>query len=285
MGHLRAALIFAGFIVAVAIAMPVQAVLLALWRSGARRFPQLFYKFHCWLAGITVVQKGAPHAPAKGEPGALLVANHVSYFDASAMGSCGNMGFIAKAEVAGWPIFGAMAKLGNCVFINRNIRSGAGRDAMLIQGQLETGTNLALFPEGTSWDGVKILPFKSALFGAAEAKDGTEYLVQPVSQTYRRIWGLPMDRRTRPHFAWYGDMDFIPHKWMAYATGPFEVVERFHAPVRPSEFGSRREMAAWCEEVIRRGVLHDRDARPGNPELPPKKVPKADFAEQSIAAE
>ena len=284
LGQIRAGLIFSGFIAAVLVCLPIQAVLVFIWPHGAKLLPQLFFKFHLWLAGITCVQKGVPYVPLKGEPGCLMVANHVSYFDASALGASTPVSFVAKTEVAGWPVFGIMAKLARTVFINRNIRGNAGKDAVQIQARLYDGDNIVLFPEGTSWDGVKILPFKSALFGAAESEKG-KILVQPVSQTYRRIWGLPLDRRTRPFFAWYGDMDFIPHKWAAYVRGPFEVVVRFHSPVSPSSFLSRREMAAWCEDVVRRGVLHDRDGRAGDPELPLIPDLEAAAKEQNMAAE
>ena len=94
-----------------------------------------------------------------------------------------------------------------------------------------------LFPEGTSNDGNRVLPFKSALMGAAEAQVGTDAAgspihvpVQPVSVAYVGVHGLPMGREFRPLYAWYGDMELVPHLWEALLAGPLDVVIEFHPP-------------------------------------------------------
>ena len=91
-----------------------------------------------------------------------------------------------------------------------------------------------LFPEGTSSDGNRVLPFKSALMGAAEAEMArrpAHVTVQPVSTAYTGIHGMPMGRENRPLFAWYGDMELVPHLWEALKTGPLDVVVEFHPPL------------------------------------------------------
>ena len=67
-----------------------------------------------------------------------------------------------------------------------------------------------------------MLPFKSALLGAAEAvlADGQHVTVQPVSTAYTGAHGMPMGRENRPLFAWYGDMELVPHLWEALKAGP-----------------------------------------------------------------
>ncbi len=266
MGQIRAGFIFAGFLVALAIYVPAQALTNLLWRQNARTPSHIFFKTFAALAGITVIQHGQI---AKGQGGRLIISNHVSYFDTAALGSLHPVAFVAKSQVADWPLIGAVARLGGTVFVNRESRIAAVRDKQTIQDRLEGGETVVLFPEGTSSDGVRVLPFKSALFGAVERHDDApDFVVQPVSLAYRSNYGLPLDGRSRPSFAWYGDMDFLPHKWSAYVQGPFEVVVRFHPPVRLSDFSSRKAMAAWCEEVVRRGLIFDLDGRTGAPELP-----------------
>src|SRR5208282_2325710 len=86
------------------------------------------------------------------------------------------------------------------------------RDA--ICERLVAGDALILFPEGTSGDGNRPLPFKTALFGAAEKRGNVRpVVVQPVSLAYTRLDGIPIGRSFRPFFSWYGAMGLVPHLW------------------------------------------------------------------------
>ncbi|HLJ65329.1 MAG TPA: 1-acyl-sn-glycerol-3-phosphate acyltransferase, partial [Stellaceae bacterium] len=142
------------------------------------------------------------------------------------------------------------AKLQRSVFIDRRKGSTRGqRDA--IRERLEQGDNLILFPEGTSSDGNHVLPFKSALFSAADhVLDGVPVAVQPVSVAYLRLDGIPLGRGGRPDFAWYGDMDLGPHLWKAVGLGRLQVRVTFHPPVTLPEFGSRKALSEHCWRVI-----------------------------------
>jgi lyso-ornithine lipid O-acyltransferase len=103
---------------------------------------------------------------------------------------------------------------------------------------------LMLFPEGTSHDGEGVLPFRSSFFAVA----GEGHIpVVPVSVAYTRVNGLPMTRRRRPLFAWYGDMDLPPHLWAAVQQGPIDLTLRFHDPL-PS--GQRKQMARLAQATI-----------------------------------
>ena len=112
-----------------------------------------------------------------------------------------------------------------------------------------------LFPEGTSSDGNRVLPFKSALLGAAEAEIGGRHvLVQPVSTAYTGIHGIPMGRETRPLFAWYGDMELVPHLWEALKAGPLDVVMEFHPPLSLDAM-DRKQLAKEAEIAVRAGQM------------------------------
>jgi 1-acyl-sn-glycerol-3-phosphate acyltransferase len=227
--------------------MLVQAVLLAMNSPLSRRLPVAYHRVCCRILGIALDTHGtrSTHRPT------LFVANHSSYLDITVLAASVDGGFVSKAEVARWPIFGWLARLQRSIFVERADRVGAARQRDEIRQRLNDGDNLILFPEGTSSDGIHLLPFKSALFSAAEDEG---VLVQPVSVIYQRLDGIPLGRFQRPFFAWYGDMTMGPHLWKALGMGQLTVVMLFHEPVRLKDFGSRKALAEHCREVIARGL-------------------------------
>ena len=134
----------------------------------------------------------------------LIAANHVSWLDIPVLSAALPVSFVAKQEVSGWGIFGSLARLQRSVFVNRDRRHTTGESRDEIQERLKAGDTLVLFAEGTSTDGNRVLQFRSAFFASAET-DGL--IVQPVTIAYDGHWGLPMTRRRRPFYAWYGDME------------------------------------------------------------------------------
>ena len=155
--------------------------------------------------------------------------------------------------MAKWPVLGLLAKLQNSVFVDRKVRTSH-LQASDIGRRLEARDSIILFPEGTSDDGNRVLPFKSALFAVAEMKPHDQPLVvQPVSLTYSRLDGIPIGRHLRPFFAWYGDMELFSHARRLIGLGRLTVTVSFHDPVTIDEFGSRKELAAHCYEVIAHG--------------------------------
>ncbi len=246
--------------------MPVQALALLLDLRLKNRFPMWYHQRCCRILGIRIERRGRK---SRKHP-TLYVSNHVSYFDISVLASLIDGSFVAKAEVAGWPLFGWLARLQRSIFIERDAKRAAAHGKEMTQ-RLEEGDSLILFPEGTSGDGNWVLPFKSALFAAAEYRPRNEPLpVQPVSITYTRLDGVPMGRYLRPLFAWYGDMGLARHLWQAAGMGSLTVVVEFHPAVTFDEFGSRKELSAHCQEAVARGVaaaLSGRRKPPTQPQL------------------
>jgi 1-acyl-sn-glycerol-3-phosphate acyltransferase len=199
----------------------------------------------------------------------LFVANHVSYIDIAVLGSLIAGSFIAKAEVARWPLFGWLAKLQRSVFVDRRVGSTAAqRDAMA--QRLASGDALILFPEGTSGDGSRVLPFKSALFSAAQTPPPIGPItVQPVSIAYTRLDGIPLGRLYRPFFAWYGTMALAPHMWRMLGLGTVEVAVEFHPPTCLADCGSRKALARYCHGRIAGGVAAAISGRPQPVPEPP----------------
>ncbi|HZC95984.1 MAG TPA: lysophospholipid acyltransferase family protein [Bradyrhizobium sp.] len=207
----------------------------------------------------------------------LYAANHISYTDITVLGSVIPGSFIAKSEVARWPFFGWLAKLQRSVFVDRRARSTvAQRDA--IGKRLADGDALILFPEGTSGDGNRVRPFKSALFGAAKQDEGiSPVVVQPVSLAYTRLDGIPIGRLYRPFFAWYGAVDLAPHLWSMVGLGNVEVVVEFHPTTFLRDCGSRKALAAYCHARIAGGVAGALFDRPQPKPEPPNSGTRSSF--------
>lgn len=218
--------------------------------------------FRCWyyrltakIVGLRIVVRGV-QTTAKPQ---LVVCNHISYFDIVVLGSQIAGDFVAKADIAKWPVFGIMAKAGRSVFIDRR-RSATDNARDQIQERLDDGDTLIMFPESTSGDGNHMKTFKSALFTVAERRvtDAAGHtghvVVQPVSIAYTRLNGLPLGVGWRPFVAWYGDMEMGPHLWNAAKLGTLTVELTFHKPVTLAEFPNRKALAAHCDQVVRTGL-------------------------------
>ncbi|NUB12784.1 1-acyl-sn-glycerol-3-phosphate acyltransferase [Azospirillum brasilense] len=245
--------------------VPVQALAVAV-RSPLRfRIPRFYHRVCAAILGIGVVVRGerATDGPV------LFVSNHSSYLDITVLGSVIPGSFVAKSEVAGWPFFGALAKLQQTVFVERKARSGVEKQRDELGARLDAGDSLILFPEGTSSDGNRTLPFKTALFAVAARRIGERPLtVQPVSIAPTRLDGIPMGIAFRPCYAWYGDMDLAPHLWTVFTLGRMTVEVEFHPPVTIDGFPSRKALADHCQRAVARGVERAVSGKP-----PPTVVP------------
>ncbi len=182
------------------------------------------------------------------EQGAV-VANHSSWLDIFALNARKRIYFVSKAEVAGWPGIGWLARATGTVFIERD-RAQARQQAQLFRERLEAGHKLLFFPEGTSTDGQRVLPFKTTLFAAFFADPLRDHSrIQPVSVIYHAPPG--QDPR---FYGWWGDMGFGEHLIQTLATrrqGRVELI--YHAPLRVADYPNRKALAAACETAVRDG--------------------------------
>lgn len=249
--------------------MPIQVLGLVLHRPWTRRLPAFYHRWCCRILGFRVRIIGAPTMLRP----ALFASNHVSYTDITVLGSLIVGSFVAKSEVAGWPLFGWLAKLQRTVFVDRRMRSTAfQRDAMT--SRLAAGDALILFPEGTSGDGNRVLPFKSALFSAAEKMQQIHPIpIQPVSIAYTRLDGIPLGRLLRPYFAWYGSADLAPHLWSMIGLGTVEIIVEFHPTTFFADCGSRKALTHYCYARIAGGVAAALSGRPQPVPEPPLAAP------------
>ncbi len=239
-------------------ALPIQALALAFgWRGVSRHLPRFYHRAVCRVLGLHVTRRGTV---SRSHP-TLFVSNHASYMDIEILGAVIAGSFVAKSEVKSWPVFGTLAQLQRTVFVDRRVRSSAQqRDSLT--GRLQAGDSLILFPEGTSNDGNRLRPFKSALFSAAEIRiDDKPLVVQPVTIAYVRLNGAPIGRHMRPYFAWYGDMALAGHLWELAGLGQTDVLVEFHEPVTVEALGSRKRLAEHCERVIADGLARANSGR------------------------
>lgn len=192
--------------------------------------------------GIGLQVRGQPMSG----PGAL-VANHSGWMDIFALNAATCLYFVSKAEVASWPGIGWLARATGTVFITRK-STEARAQQQLFEDRLTHGHKLLFFPEGTSSDGRRVLPFKSTLFAAFFTPALRDSLsVQPVSV----VWHAPEGQDPR-FYGWWGDMDFAPHLLKLLAArhqGRVEVV--FHPPLRVADFTDRKALTTAAEAAVR----------------------------------
>jgi len=211
-------------------------------------FYLLFHKGACRIFALRCHIKGqvSTHRPT------LFLSNHISYLDVIVLGSCTPAYFIAKSEVANWPLFGLLAKLQNTLFFERK-GNQVRAQLDLMSTQFDKKNNLILFAEGTSTEGEHVEPFKSSLLQSVEsAKE--EVLIQPVTVSYTHYKNKPMDRSTRDHFAWYDTMPFGAHFFGAAGMSRADVSVIYHQPVKLSDFETRKDCAQYCCSQVRQGL-------------------------------
>ncbi|MET1028865.1 MAG: lysophospholipid acyltransferase family protein [Dongiaceae bacterium] len=230
--------------------IPVQLLLIGLRSRAAEQLPRFYHRLCCRIFGFDLQLIGRM---SKVRP-TLFVSNHTSYLDIPVLGSILPASFVAKAEVAKWPVFGMLAKLQRTVFVDRR-RGSTHKQRDHLQARLEMSDNLVLFPEGTSNDGNRVLPFRSALLSVAENRpQGQALPVQPVSISYVSLNGVPLGHGLRPLLAWYGDMTLASHLWHFCRLGRVRVVVEFHPPTDITAFASRKELTRYCLDHVAGGV-------------------------------
>ena len=253
-----------------AIACVVQAVLLLVPGHGKVAFARVYWAGMCLLLGLQVRAVGSParRGPAGAERRPIVfVSNHSSWLDVLVLGGRLEACFISKEQVATWPVIGLVAKLGRTLYVRRR-RSSTGVERDDMQARLRRGDNLILFPEGTTSDGSRVMPFRSAFLSIAElpaTEAGLPPIVQPVSVVYDRLGYLPTGRATRPVFAWYGDMTIGSHFWRLAQFRGLRATVLLHAPLDPRDFADRKALSAATWAAVADGAAALRQNRPARP--------------------
>ena len=237
--------------------VPIQAVLLMLPGRQKIDFAAFFWHAIGRALGLRVRTIGTQLKG--GTRPIIFVCNHSSWADIPAVGGAIRGCFVSKDDVAGWPIIGTIARLGRTIFVSRN-RAGTLRERDEMAEKLAAGDSLILFPEGTSSDGARVLPFRSSFFAAAFGD--ARPIIQPVSVVYDRLAGLPVSHASRAVFAWYGDMNLAPHVWQLAQWQGKRVTLLFHAPLDPADFADRKALSQATWQAVADGAAALRQNRP-----------------------
>ena len=249
---LRVVLVMTAFVVLTAALAVVLGVMALLRLPGRGKVSLRYSRAVCALLGVRINVVGAPpqhHA-------VLILANHVSWLDILAITATVPVIFVAKSEVRRWPLIGWVARARGTVFVERDRRQRTPEANADIAGHLAEGQSIVLFAEGTSSDGNRVLPFRSALVGAlraalAQVEAGRRIAVQPLSVGYTGLLGLPMGRQHRPIVAWYGDRDLLPHLREFLRRGAVDVTLSWGEPVEFEGGAERKTVVRSLEAVVR----------------------------------
>ena len=247
----RVILVGAAFIVLTACLAVVLTVLGLLRLPGRGAVSIAYSRMVCAMLAVRIHNVGEP---PRGKP-VLILANHVSWLDILVITAAAPVIFVAKSEVAAWPLIGRVARARGTVFVERQRRHRTAAANVEIARFLAEGQSIVLFAEGTSSDGNRVLPFRSALVGAL--KDALEQAgvdagiaVQPLSVAYTRVHGLPMGRHNRPLVAWYGERELVPHVDAFIRCGAVDATLSWGEPV-PYDGAHRKQVVAALEQSVR----------------------------------
>ena len=241
--------------------MLVQSVMLALPGHGKRWFARVYWAGICRVLGVE--RRVVGRVAGGGRP-VLFACNHTSWLDVPVLGGTLEACFVAKAEVGTWPVVRTVARRGRTVFVSRRA-SETGRERDSMRARLLAGDDLILFPEGTSSDGTRVLPFRSPFFAIVEPVEGEPTpMIQPVSVVFDRLDYLPARRSTRPVSSWYGDMDLGGHFWRLARHRHLRATIILHDPVDPADYPSRKAIALALWHIVSAGNAGLRQGR-----LPP----------------
>lgn len=186
------------------------------------------------LLGITLELHGQP--PRSGP--VLLVANHISWLDILVMHAACYCRFVSKSDVRHWPLIGTLASGGGTIYIERESRRDAMRVVHHVAESLQAGDVVAVFPEGTTSDGVALLPFHANLIQAAVSVHAP---AQPVALSF-------IETATRaPSLTpcYIGDDTLVGSMWRTLSGPPLSVVVRYGEP----QEAQGRDRRAWTADL------------------------------------
>lgn len=179
--------------------------------------------------------------------GYVIIANHMSYVDGIVLGSIFPIVFVSKKEVRSWPIVGLWNILCGTIFIDRQHKQEVGLLVDEMAAKLKQEANILLFPEGTSTNGERMLPFQTVPLAAPLR---SRSIIVPATIAYKSIDDRPVSAANRDLIYWYGEMDFITHFWKLLALRGVEVLVTIQPKVEcfryPDNSAGRKKLAEDC---------------------------------------
>lgn len=226
-------------LVALLAAMLVALALHGTWRLVRARspWPRRFLGWVAWIVGARVRVVGKPLTR-----NAVLLSNHLSWIDIPMLAGASGTAFVAKAELRAAPLVGWLCTLNNTLFVKRGDRMGIDAQVAALRAQLAAEQPVTIFPEGTTGDGVTLLPFKAGLLAALDPPP-PGLMVQPVRIDYGAA---------RADIVWHGDEHGADHaKRVLSRRGSFVATLTVLEPFAPQ--GDRKAIAAEARRRIAAG--------------------------------
>lgn len=177
----------------------------------------------------------------------LLVGNHLGFMDILVLSSVRPCLFVTSVEMRETPLLGTLCEMGGCLFVERRSRANIINETLEIRDALQQGFNIALYPEGTSGSGERVLPFKKSLLTAAA---GTGVPIKVMVINYRKVNGEAMSMKWRDHVCWYGDMAFLPALWRLFCLKHVDVELSFHDEIHVHSEEDRREVSMKAQATV-----------------------------------
>jgi 1-acyl-sn-glycerol-3-phosphate acyltransferase len=225
---------------------PIQALARRRGWPIQHEIQKFFCRAMCAIIGVDVVAKGAL---ASGTP-RFIVANHVSWTDILAITSLYPLVFLAKVEVASWPVLGWLARLQGTIFVDRMQRSAIPAVNAALARELREGRDVVVFAEGTSSDGAKVLKFNASHFAMlhdlAQNAQALDAAVVPVAFAYGPRQGVAEGFDV----GWYGEMSFLPHLWSLMRHGGARCSVAFGEALSPAAFPDRKALAHAAQQSV-----------------------------------
>ena len=252
MAYRRAFLLLLALLGFYLVGAPIQRLARRRGWALARNIPPFFARTICGLLGLRVRFEGEQLGPKP----RMIVSNHVSWSDILVFASRETPCFVAKSEVAGWPMLGTFARVQETIFVRRDSRADVPRVNAAMAEKMMAGEDVLLFGEGTSSDGEGVLSFKPSHFAAARDllrlyPAVASVTVQPAAIAYVSAGGQKLDAAGRRRLAWVGDAELAPHVWQLLKSAPVDCVVRFGAPLAFSLDSDRKAIALATEERVR----------------------------------
>jgi 1-acyl-sn-glycerol-3-phosphate acyltransferase len=211
------------------------------------RIQMAFCRIILAIIGVRVVT----HGGVAGASPRFVVANHVSWTDILVLASVQPLVFLAKKEVASWPVLGLLARLQGTVFVERENRRAIPQVNAALAAVMRRGRDVVVFAEGTSSDGASVLKFNAAHFAMLTElradRQSPGFTLAPAGIVYAGEGGEAID------VGWYGDMTFAPHLWSLMKRGGAVCHLRYGEAVE-TEGRDRKTLAAETEARVRQLV-------------------------------
>lgn len=212
-------------------------------RSFYAQFVSRVCRFGLWYLNTEVRIKNAPPE----DKNFLYVCNHLGILDVIILSAVRPSLFITSVEMQQTPFLGPICEMAGCLFVERRSRANIHGEIGQIREALQQGHSIGLYPEGTSTNGEKVLPFKKSLLTSAA---GTGVSILPLVINYTEINGEPVNTKNRDFVFWYGDLSFPSTLWSLLTNTSVVVELEFFSPIVVSSEEQRREVAEQAYKAI-----------------------------------